>query len=165
MLVKQTVFIRSVLLAILVVSIIAACTGRETETTATATTTETETIAAVETDTSTATAPASPGGTALVPSATAGTTVDVLLMDGRLEIPTRAIPVGPAVFTVTNSGTEVHNLQIDGNNTSNTLPGPLDKNARNTLSVELVQGTYNVFCPLPGHKEKGETLTLTIPMQ
>lgn len=167
MLIRQSTFMRLVLFSILMLSLVAACGGNEDgaeETPQVTTDTTATTTIAGETSTADATAPGSPGGAALVPDTNIGTTVIALVGDGRVEISTSAIPVGPAVMTVTNVGTELHSLQVEGNGNSFALSDPIDKNVRNTLNVEFKQGTYSIFCPIAGHRERGEQTQITIPM-
>lgn len=168
MVVRQAVFVRIVLLAVLMVSFVAACGDRE-EPAVTETATDTVmgtavgTVAA-ETDTAGAASPASPGGTALVPSTASGTTVVVLLEDGRIAVQTSAIPAGPAVLTVTNGGTQVHSLAAEGpGNVSKMLEEPIDRNVRNTLDIDLVRGTWTFYCPVGDHRARGESVEVTIP--
>src|SRR5688572_26424733 len=155
MLIRQSMFIRFTVISILALSIIVACTERGTDDDVPATralgTAQTETVA-TETSTAGATNPGSPGGTALVPDTSAGTTVIVMVNDGRIEVGTAAIPVGPAVLTVSNSGSEMHSLQVEGNGNSLTLQQPLAKEGRNVLNVEFKQGSYTLFCPMAGHR-------------
>lgn len=159
---------RMVLLSILVVTLIAACGGGEEQAgdtpEMTTDTTATTTIAG-ETAIADATAPGSPGGTALVPDTQIGTTVLVIVNEGRVQVTESPIPVGPAVITVTNTGTELHSLQVEGGGNSYALQSPLSQNVRNTLNVEFKQGPYVLFCPIAGHRERGEQTTITIPTQ
>src|SRR5687768_15019829 len=74
-----------------------------------------ETWLGTSTDTSaTATHPGSPGGAALVPDVAAGTTVLVLLEDNSIGVQGQTIPPGPAVLTIENRGSQIHNLFIEG---------------------------------------------------
>lgn len=111
--------------------------------------------------TSTATHPASPGGTALVPETSAGVTAQLMLGEGRIIPPTMPIPPGPVVFTMTNTGTETHSLHIEGPGISKAADQPLAPGATQSISVTLQSGTYTLYCPLGGHRENGESITLT----
>ena len=105
--------------------------------------------------------PASPGGTAVVPDATGGTTVNVLLNDGRIAPPTETVPPGPAVITVTNGGKETHNLHIEGPGVS-VAGDPLPAGSSRPIDVNFQAGTYTLYCPILDHRDKGEQVTLTI---
>ena len=105
--------------------------------------------------------PASPGGTAVVPDATGGATVEVLLADGRIALPTQAVPPGPAVLTVTNGGKETHNLHVEGPGVA-VAGDPLPAGNTRPIDVTFQAGTYTFYCPIQDHRTKGEEATLTI---
>jgi hypothetical protein len=108
--------------------------------------------------------PASPGGPAIVPSAVSGYTVLVTIDDGHIVVANPdQIPPGPAIFTVTNNGKQVHNLFVEGEgihrapDSDNIAPG-----ATVSFDVLLKRGTYTLYCPILDHRQKGETTTLII---
>jgi hypothetical protein len=102
---------------------------------------------------------------ATAPDVEAGTTVLVTLNDGHIATRESAIPVGPAVFTVTNAGKEVHGLHLEGPQVNVALDASLAAGETGTLSATLQKGEYTLYCPLLDHRDKGETLTMTIPTQ
>ena len=117
----------------------------------------------ITSDTASATHPASPGGTALVPEAKAGTTVLVTLNDGSIDVSDAdAIPPGPAVFTITNAGTQVHNLFVEGPGVSQAASDDFSPKKVANMNVTLSPGTYTLYCPILDHRNKGETLKLII---
>jgi uncharacterized cupredoxin-like copper-binding protein len=125
-----------------------------------------ETAAATDTldttETASATHPGSPGGTALVPDVVAGTTVLVLLQEGSLAVQEQSIPPGPAILTVENRGTEVHNLYIEGEGISRAAGDTIAQGATASVDVNFKPGTYTLYCPIADHRTKGEEVTLTI---
>ena len=106
--------------------------------------------------------PGSPGGTAVAPDVSAGTTVIVLLEDRRIAVRETAIPPGPAVFTVTNGGEQLHNLFIEGPGVKKAAGDPIAENGTHTVSVVLQPGTYTLHCPILDHRENGELTTFTV---
>lgn len=114
------------------------------------------------TPSTTATAAESPGGAALVPSTAAGTTVLVTLAENTLAMQTAAIPPGPAVFTISNAGSDEHSFEIEGPNVDRRVEGPLTAGQTATLDVMLSAGTYTAFCPLLDHRTRGETAQVTV---
>ncbi|HEY0141176.1 MAG TPA: hypothetical protein VGF48_09785 [Thermoanaerobaculia bacterium] len=116
----------------------------------------------VDTTAGDATHPASPGGTAIVPSVSSGTTVVVMIEDGRVAVQQQTIPRGPAVFTVTNGGEQLHNLHIEGPGASVAAGDPIAAKASRDVSVMLQAGTYTLYCPVLDHRERGEQTTITI---
>jgi hypothetical protein len=115
-------------------------------------------------DTADATSTASPGGSALVPEAKAGTTVIVTLNDNTLDVANPdQIPPGPAVFTITNSSkTNVHNLFIDGPGIQKAAGNDMSPGQVANMNVDLKVGKYTLYCPLLDHRTKGESIDLII---
>jgi plastocyanin len=68
---------------------------------------------------------------------------------------------GTYVLEAVNSGDTVHALEVEGQGieekTEEIQPG---QNAK--LGVELAAGTYELYCPVGGHKEEGMEGTLTV---
>jgi uncharacterized cupredoxin-like copper-binding protein len=141
-----------------------ACGGHdENASTGSATGTDTAAITTDTSDTADATHPASPGGTSLVPSVSAGATVVVLLEDNRIAVQEQNIPPGPAVFTVTNgSSANPHNLFVEGNGISRAAGDPIPEKTSRSFEVQLQNGTYTLYCPMGGHRERGEETTITV---
>ncbi len=65
-----------------------------------------------------------------------------------------SVPTGTVTFNIKNDGTVDHQFEIQGNGidkkTDNIAPGKTGK-----LTVDLTAGKYEVWCPIPGHKEAG----------
>jgi len=65
-----------------------------------------------------------------------------------------SVPTGTVTFNIKNDGTVDHQFEIQGNGidkkTDNIAPGKTGK-----LTVDLKAGKYEVWCPIPGHKEAG----------
>jgi uncharacterized cupredoxin-like copper-binding protein len=110
----------------------------------------------------TATHPASPGGSALVPDVSSGTTVVVVLNDNSIAAKGQTIPPGPAVLTVENAGKEVHNLFIEGPGVSRAAGDTIPAGGSRTVDVTFRPGTYTLYCPVLKHRENGEQTTITI---
>lgn len=86
------------------------------------------------------------------------TVVEVRLTDDSIEMPDE-IPMGPAVFEVTNTGTAPHGFAIDGTD------GAIDSllsDGLETLRVELEPGDYTVYSPVDGDRDAGLERTLTV---
>jgi uncharacterized cupredoxin-like copper-binding protein len=140
--------------SLLVLSI--ACGNNETATD-TAATTAGDTAA-----TETATHPASPGGEALVPDVVAGTTVLVMLSDGSIAVREQAIPPGPAILTVENRGTGIHNLFVEGEGISRAAGDNIAAGGTATVDVQFKAGSYTLYCPILDHRDKGEQVSITV---
>jgi len=81
-------------------------------------------------------------------------TVGILVNEWGILPNNLSVPPGPTKFTITNSGKVAHNftILIDGKEqkTPNIAAG-----GTGTLELNLVAGTYQTLCDLPGHKDKG----------
>lgn len=73
------------------------------------------------------------------------------LTKGNGNAPLKA---GTVTFNIKNDGTIAHALEIKGQGidkkTGNIDPGKTEK-----LTVTLKPGKYEIWCPIPGHKENG----------
>ncbi|HVG24923.1 MAG TPA: hypothetical protein VND45_12260 [Thermoanaerobaculia bacterium] len=128
---------------------------------------ETPTLAGTPADTAatavdTATHPASPGGAALVPEVASGTTVLVMISDGSIAVREQSIPAGPAILSVENRGTGVHNLYVEGEGISRAAGNNIDAGGSATVDVNFKAGNYVLYCPVLNHREKGEQVSVTV---
>ncbi len=64
------------------------------------------------------------------------------------------VPTGMVTFNVKNTGNVTHAFEIQGNGVDEKT-GNIDPGGTVNLTVKLAAGTYEVFCPIPGHKEAG----------
>jgi uncharacterized cupredoxin-like copper-binding protein len=68
---------------------------------------------------------------------------------------------GTYVFKAVNSGNTIHALEVEGEGieeeTEEIEPGQSAQ-----LKVKLKAGTYELYCPVGGHKEEGMEGTLTV---
>jgi uncharacterized cupredoxin-like copper-binding protein len=105
--------------------------------------------------------------TAVVPSGTVGTPSaanpqqTVELSEYAIHMP-QSVPSGKQYFRVVNAGKEKHSFEIEGNGVEAKLPSDLAVGDIRSMDVTLKPGTYTVYCPVPGHKEKGMVTTLTV---
>jgi plastocyanin len=87
--------------------------------------------------------------------------VVVKLSEYDVRMPTILTP-GSHLFTVTNEGKEAHGLTVEGNGTSVSAPTPVQPGETQALPVDLAPGTYKVFCPLDGHRDRGMSVDVTV---
>ena len=88
------------------------------------------------------------------PVQTAGLTLTEFSIDGDLEI-----SPGPTQLEVHNEGAVVHNLAIEGG------PSTPDLNSGESTVLDagdLAEGTYVIFCAVPGHRDVGMEATLVV---
>jgi hypothetical protein len=88
-------------------------------------------------------------------------TIHVALSDGAIEMP-RTLAAGPVAFHVQNTGTLAHNFEIEGQGMEDELSEDLAAGDVGVLVVELEPGTYEVYCPVDDHAEKGMRLQVTV---
>lgn len=99
--------------------------------------------------------------TAETPEVAIGTTVAVALEDKRIAVaPT--LPPGPVIFTIANSGTELHSFAIEGEDIARSLDSNLESGQSDTLEVILREGTYTAFCPILQHRDEGESVEINV---
>jgi uncharacterized cupredoxin-like copper-binding protein len=87
--------------------------------------------------------------------------VEVKITEFKIEMPA-TIAAGPTTFTVTNTGSDQHSFEIEGNGMEKQLATPLQSGQTKTLQVKLEPGTYEVYCSVEGHKMLGMSRTLTV---
>ncbi len=87
--------------------------------------------------------------------------VEVKLTEYKIEMPT-ALSAGLTTFKVTNTGSDVHSFEVEGNGIEKELEPKLEAGETRTLQVELKPGTYKVYCPVDGHKIIGMSLNLKV---
>ncbi|MFI8965099.1 plastocyanin/azurin family copper-binding protein [Streptomyces sp. NPDC053493] len=102
------------------------------------------------------------GTTAPPPSATtAAHQVDAALSDFHITLSQKTFEPGDYTFTLKNDGHHDHALEVEGpggETRSNTI-GPGEST---TFKVTLKSGTYEVYCPVDGHKDLGMKTEITV---
>ncbi len=87
--------------------------------------------------------------------------VEVKLREFKIEMPT-TLSAGPTTFKVTNTGSDVHSFEVEGNGIEKGLGAKLEAGQTKLLQVNLKPGTYKVYCPVDGHKMIGMSLDLMV---
>jgi uncharacterized cupredoxin-like copper-binding protein len=97
-----------------------------------------------------------------VDSSTLGNhTMHVNLTEYTIGMSTQ-IGSGPTVFRVMNAGRNKHNFRVEGNGTASQLTGDLEPGESEDLLIDLKPGTYQIYCPIDGHRGKGMARELTV---
>lgn len=90
--------------------------------------------------------------------------VTATLSEWGVKLDKTTVPAGKIKFIVTNNGPKwPHALRIegsDGKSVGDQVSANLDE--VDTLEVVLKPGTYTIYCPLSGHREKGMHTKLTV---
>lgn len=111
---------------------------------------------------SNSTPPSASGGGSSDSGGGAGTPVDVTLADFSIDIAGgTTLDAGTYTFNVTNNGPSGHNLTIEGPGVDNQAT-PTFTSGTQQLTVTLTEGSYEFFCSVPGHKEAGMDVDVTV---
>jgi hypothetical protein len=95
------------------------------------------------------------------PATAPASDVDVQLTEYEIRIPD-SLPAGAHRFRIVNAGKENHGFAIDGAGVAQKLASDLSRGDSGEIVVTLQPGTYNIYCPVDGHKGKGMQRTLTV---
>jgi uncharacterized cupredoxin-like copper-binding protein len=69
---------------------------------------------------------------------------------------------GSYAFKITNNGKITHSFEVEGNGVAKKT-GNIEPGESETLTVDLTKGgTYDIFCPIDGHKARGMKGSLTV---
>jgi uncharacterized cupredoxin-like copper-binding protein len=110
-------------------------------------------------ETSTLNDPRMPQSDAPANSATgAALTQEVHLIEYDVRMP-QTLPAGRIAFNIENGGKEQHGFAIEGMNVQSPV---VYSGSTAAVEADLKPGTYTVYCPVKGHKEKGMSTTVTV---
>jgi uncharacterized cupredoxin-like copper-binding protein len=98
--------------------------------------------------------------TATTTAAPAAQSVDATETEFKIALASQ-VHAGKVTFEVKNDGNIPHDLVVEGNGVKAKTP-LLDGGQSKTLEVDLQPGTYDVYCSVPGHKQAGMDLKLTV---
>lgn len=87
-------------------------------------------------------------------------TQEVHLIEYEIHMP-EVVPAGRVAFNVENGGKEDHAFEIEGNGVHQKTQ-VLKRGDTTALEVSLAPGTYTIYCPVKGHKDKGMRKTVTV---
>lgn len=90
----------------------------------------------------------------------ASPTQEVHLIEYQIHMPD-SVPAGRIGFNVENGGKEDHAFEIEGNGVHHQTE-VLKRGDTTSVTLNLAPGTYTVYCPVDGHKDKGMRKTLTV---
>jgi hypothetical protein len=81
----------------------------------------------------------------------------------KIQLSQQSFNPGTYTFVALNKGTTPHSLEISGPGVSNRrVGGTIAPNQSKTLTVALQKGIYDVFCPVPGHKQEGMDVKINV---
>ena len=119
--------------------------------------------ACASSSTTTALTPSAPHpGSAASGAAPVGTSVGVIEKEFSITLDKASLTPATYTFTIQNQGSFPHNLTIEGPGVDKKRSPTLPAGESGTLTVALQKGTYELTCSLPGHKDKGMKLKITV---
>jgi uncharacterized cupredoxin-like copper-binding protein len=128
------------------------------ETSAPAATSQTQPTTTATASTSTTTSTAQTTTASPSPPPAAAQTVAVTETEFKITLAQTSLHAGPVTFQIKNGGKIPHDLAITGGPKSSLIsPG---KSA--TLTATLKKGPLELYCSVPGHKQAGMDLKLTV---
>jgi uncharacterized cupredoxin-like copper-binding protein len=92
-----------------------------------------------------------------------GKTIDVTLKNYSITVKSSGT-VAPGVYTfhVSNQGPLSHNLTVNGPGVTTMATPTFSSGGTQNLTVTLKNGTYDLYCSVPGHKQLGMDTHLTV---
>ena len=91
----------------------------------------------------------------------AATSVPVTETEFKIALPKTSLAAGSYSFEVANEGKIEHDLVIEGTGVDEKTP-TIEPGKTATLKVDLKPGNYDVYCSIPGHKQAGMDVKLTV---
>lgn len=115
-------------------------------------------------DNSTTNPPAAYGaGASASPSvAPVGTSVGVVEKEFSITLDKASFTPGDYTFSIRNQGSFPHNLTIEGPGVDSKASPTLSAGDSGSLTVALQKGSYELSCSVPGHKDKGMDIKITV---
>jgi hypothetical protein len=82
--------------------------------------------------------------------------VEAKLSEWTIRLSEMSVTAGPVVFTVTNTGSIPHALEVEGQGLERETP-LIQPGASATLTLDLAPGSYEIYCPVgrDSHKKLG----------
>ncbi|MEU9394400.1 plastocyanin/azurin family copper-binding protein [Streptomyces sp. NPDC048324] len=84
-----------------------------------------------------------------------GTKVTVTETEFALKLSRSSFTPGTYTFTADNAGTTTHALELDGPGVSDVRTKNISSGQNTSVTVMLKKGTYELYCPVDGHRQLG----------
>lgn len=92
---------------------------------------------------------------------TAGDTIQVTLTEFEIQMPEQ-IEAGSVTFEVTNEGSVEHNFEIENEQMEEMFESSIAPGSTEMMTLDLQAGTYEVYCPVADHEDRGMQLMLEV---
>jgi plastocyanin len=90
-----------------------------------------------------------------------GQTIDVSAVDFRFDPAELTADAGDLTIALTNDGESPHAIEIEGGGVEE-ASDTINAGDSTDLTVSLEDGTYEIYCPVGDHRERGMVGTLTV---
>lgn len=107
-------------------------------------------------------AASSPIAAAAAAAKPTGTNVGVTEKEFSITLDKASFSPGAYTFAIKNQGQYPHNLKISGPGVSSAASPVMTGGKSGSLTVTLQKGSYQLWCGVPGHKEKGMLTTIKV---
>jgi uncharacterized cupredoxin-like copper-binding protein len=94
-------------------------------------------------------------------TSTSASSVPVSETEFKIALPKNSLSAGSYAFEVKNDGHIPHDFVVQGNGVDERTP-TIQPGKSATVNVDLKPGTYDVYCSVPGHKQAGMDVKLTV---
>ena len=108
--------------------------------------------------------PAKNTGAVASAASSAGAGIDVKTVEKDYSINLSMTKFTPGVYTfdISNQGAFPHNLNVKGPGVDGQVSSTLQAGAEGKLTVALQQGSYELWCSIDGHKDRGMDMTIQV---
>jgi plastocyanin len=107
--------------------------------------------------------PSSAPATSASSAAGGGTAVTATETEFHIALSQTSFTPGTYTFTAVNKGQFQHNLVINGPGVDQAqTAGLLNPGQSEPVTVTLSKGSYEIYCGVPGHKEQGMDVKITV---
>ena len=105
---------------------------------------------------------AAPTKSATTTAAAKGQPVSVVEKEFSISLTPAPVHAGTYTFTIRNAGTFPHNLNIQGPGVDQQSSATVSPGQSAALTVTLQTGSYQLWCSVDSHKERGMDVTLKV---
>lgn len=105
---------------------------------------------------------AGPTSASTTSAAAKGTPVSVVEKEFSISLTPGTLTAGTYSFTVHNEGSFAHNLNIQGPGVSQQASATVAPGQSAVLTVTLQKGSYELWCSVDSHKDRGMDLALSV---
>jgi plastocyanin len=94
--------------------------------------------------------------------ASSGTSVNVTEKEYSITLSQATFNPGTYTFTIKNTGSFSHNLAIQGPGVDQKTSPTIGPGQSGSLTAALQAGSYELWCAVPGHKDRGMDMKITV---